>query len=110
FNEWSLTTNRLELDHGFIAVMNDNLRLYLLVDVLDSSVDNTGNTQNDFWVSFDVDHDGQITPGIDINYALDGGTRNMRYQHYIAPAQWTLLSSSTKSSLGPGFDCYTPDD
>src|SRR5207253_2942881 len=43
FNEWSLTPNRLELDHGFIAAMNDNLRLYLLVDVLDSSVDNTGN-------------------------------------------------------------------
>ena len=37
------------MDHGFVAVMNDTIRLYLLVDVLESVVNNTGANQNDFW-------------------------------------------------------------
>ena len=109
YGEWSLTPNRLEMDHGFVAAMNDNLRLYLLLDVLESNINNGGINPNDFWVTFDVNNDAQITPNVDMNYALQGGTHNMRYQHYINPAQWTLLSTSTKSSLGAGFDCYTPD-
>ncbi|MEO8132463.1 MAG: hypothetical protein ABI831_00575 [Betaproteobacteria bacterium] len=109
YGEWSLTPNRLEMDHGFLAVMNDNVRLYLLVDVPESAVSNNGNQQNDFWVTFDVDKNGVIDPAIDLNYAMNAGTHNLRYQHYLAPAQWELLSSSTKSSLGPGFDCYAAD-
>jgi hypothetical protein len=109
YGEWSLTPNRLELDHGFVAAMNDNLRLYLLLDVLESNVNNSGVNPNDFWVTFDVNNDAQITPSVDMNYAMEAGTYNMRYQHYINPAQWDFLSATTKSSLGPGFDCYTPD-
>ena len=110
YGEWSLTPNRLEMDHGFVAAMNDNLRLYLLLDVLELNVNNGGGNPNDFWVTFDVNNDAQITPSVDMNYAMAGGTQNMRFQFYINPAQWTLLSTTTKSSLGPGFDCYTPDN
>jgi hypothetical protein len=110
YNEWSMTTNRFEMDHGFALVMNDNLRLYLLVDVLESIGNNTGASQNDFSVTFDTNNDGTITPTVDLNYGLAGATRNMRYQHYLGPANWDFLSASTKSSLGPGFDCYTPDN
>ncbi|HVN55601.1 MAG TPA: hypothetical protein VMT46_14805 [Anaerolineaceae bacterium] len=106
YGEWSLTPNRYEMDHGFFLVMNDNIRLYLLVDVLESVVN---DIQNDFWVTFDVNGDG-FTPGVDLNYGLEGGTRNMRFRHYLAPANWDSLSTTTKSSLGPGFDCYTPDN
>lgn len=110
YGEWSLTPNRIEMDHGFVAVMNDYIRVYVLLDVLESNVNNSGVNPNDFWVTFDTNNDAQITPSVDINYAMEAGTYNMRYQHYIAPAQWTLLSTTTKSSLGPGFDCYTPDN
>ncbi len=110
YGEWTIGANLLRMDHGFFAAMNDNLRLYLLVDVLESNVNNTGQPQNDFWVTFDVNNDAQITPNVDLNYAMNAGTHNMRYQFYVNPAQWTFLSSTTKSSLGPGFDCYTPDN
>ena len=110
YGEWSLTPNRLEMDHGFAAAMNDNIRLYLMVDVLESNVNNTGANQNDFWVTIDTNNDQQITPAIDLNYALVDATRNMRYQHYINPAQWDFLSATTLSSLGPGFDCYSADN
>ncbi len=110
YGEWSLTPNRLEMDHGFAAVMNDNIRMYLMVDVLESNVNNTGVNQNDFWVTIDTNNDGLITPGVDLNYALVGTTRNMRYSQYINPAQWDPPSATTLSSLGPGFDCYTPDN
>ncbi len=110
YNEWNLTSNRLEMDHGFMAVMNDNLRLYVILDVLESNINNTGVNPNDFWVSFDVNNDAKITPNVDMNYAMVAGTHNMRYQMYLAPANWNFLSATTKSSLGPGFDCFTPDD
>jgi hypothetical protein len=110
YGEWSLTPNRLEMDHGFLAVMNDSVRLYLVLDILESTVNTSGvPNQNDFWVTFDRNAVGQIDPGVDLNYALEAATHNMRYQHYLAPANWDFLSASTKSSLGPGFDCYTPD-
>jgi hypothetical protein len=110
YGEWSLTPNLLEMDHGFAAVMNDNIRLYLLVDVLESVVNNTGVNENDLWVTFDTNNDKLITPLGDLNYGVVTGTHNLRYQYYINPAQWNPLVASTKSSLGPGFDCYTPDN
>jgi hypothetical protein len=113
YGEWSLAPNRLEMDHGFFAVMNDGVRLYLLLDVLESTANNANvSNQNDFWVTFDTNNNGIIDPapgGNDLNYALAEATHNMRFQHYTGPANWDFLSTSTKSSLGPGFDCYTPD-
>ena len=95
YGEWTLTLNpnRLEMDHGFMAVMNDRKRLYLVVDVLESTTNNTGANQNEFWVTFDTDKNGQINPGVDLNYALQAATPNMRYQHYINPAQWMPFPS-----------------
>ena len=110
YGEWTLGANQLEMDHGIVAAMNDNIRLYLLIDVLESRVNNLGIPQNYFMVTFDTNNDAAITPNVDMNYAMPKGTQNLRYQTYINPAQWTLLSTSTKSSLGPGFDCYTPDN
>ena len=84
YGEWSLTPNRLEMDHGFMAVMNDNIRLYLLVDVLESVVNNTGSPQNEFWVTFDTNNNGLITPVVDLNYLPVSSTHNMRSRHYVA--------------------------
>jgi hypothetical protein len=110
YGEWTLGANQLEMDHGIVAAMNDNLRLYLLIDVLESRVNNLGTPQNSFMVTFDTNNDAAITANEDMNYGMIKGTQNMRYQHYLGPAKWTSLSTSTKSSLGPGFDCYTPDN
>ncbi len=109
FGEWTIGSNLLRMDHGFFAAMNNNLRLYLLLDVLEGGTNNPAPNLNDFMVSFDVDHNAAISPGVDLNYTTAAGTQNMRYQFYNSPANWTLLSPSTKSSLGPGFDCYTSD-
>jgi hypothetical protein len=113
YGEWPITsapnTNLLYMDHGFVLAQNDNIRLYLLLDVLEANVNNPGPTLNDLMISFDVDNNAAITPAIDINYATEAGTHNLRYQFYNSPANWTLLSSSTKSGLGPGFDCFTTD-
>ena len=48
YGEWTLGANQLEMDHGIVAAMNDNLRLYLLLDVLESRVNNLGIPQNEF--------------------------------------------------------------
>ncbi len=109
YGEWSLTPNLLELDHGWVAVMNDNIRLYLLVDVLESTVDNTNPPPNEFWVSFDTNNDQLISPGLDVNYVVVS-LQNLRQQTYVAPAQWDPTLHLTKSSMGRGFDCYTPDN
>lgn len=66
----------MEFEHGFVTTRSDEVRLYVLVDVL---ADTEDDTEDGFWITFDVDRDGEITPGIDLNYRLEPETRNMRY-------------------------------
>src|SRR5947208_2752942 len=79
FGEWNLT-NKVTFTNGLITVLNDNLRLYVLLDV-------TGDTGNDagdyFWLTFDVNRDSAITANVDKNYGLNPSNGNMRYQFYL---------------------------
>ena len=105
FGEWTIS-NRIELEHGFITVLNDRTRLYILVDVLED----TGDDENDyFWLTFDVDQDGEITEDVDLNYGLHPYTGNMRYQFYLGPGTWTGLQPETFSSKARGFGCFFGD-
>lgn len=105
FGEWTIS-NRIELNHGFITVLNDRTRLYILVDVLED----TGDDENDyFWLTFDVDQDGEITEDVDLNYGLHPYTGNMRYQFYLGPGTWTGLQPETFSSKARGFGCFFGD-
>ncbi|MDY6950836.1 MAG: hypothetical protein SWE60_04945 [Thermodesulfobacteriota bacterium] len=104
--EWSVRRGATySLDHGFMAVYNDAVRLYILVDVLeDTTEDNPGDN---FGLTFDVDGDGLITEGVDLNYSLIPGTHNMRYAHYLGPGELTpLVPGPIRSSLGAGFGCF----
>ncbi|MDY6838852.1 MAG: hypothetical protein SWH78_12865 [Thermodesulfobacteriota bacterium] len=103
--EWDMRSEtRYALDHGFISVCNDATRLYILVDVLDDTGDDPGD---DFWLTFDVNGDGVITEGVDLNYSQVPGTHNMRYAHYADPAVLTpLVPGPIRSSLGAGFGCF----
>lgn len=108
--EWP-EASRIKFGHGFISVVNDGLRLYVLVDVLDDSTNDTPNAQmpDYFWLTFDTNGDGLITPNTDLNYSTVSGQHNIRYQYYTGPSSWTGLQSTTRSSLGANFSCFWAD-
>ncbi len=105
FGEWQIS-NQIPFGHGFVTVLNDSTRLYILVDVLDDTAE---DAQDFFLLTFDVDRDGQITPNVDLNYGTMAGTDNMRFQFYLGPGSWTGLQPQTLSSETRGFDCFFGD-
>ena len=108
FGEWQIS-NRIPFDHGFITFLNDSIRLYILVDVLDDTIRDDTAPQDVFRLTFDVDRDGEITPDVDLNYREDSTTGNMRYQFYQGPASLNGLQPDTWSSMGRGFGCFAGD-
>jgi hypothetical protein len=105
--EWPLA-NSLKFQYGQITLTNDGHRLYVLLNVLDDLIEDIRNTEY-FYLTFDVDRDGLITPDVDLNYSLVPATGNMRYQYYKGPNQWTGLQPETYSSKARGFGCYFGD-
>lgn len=99
---------RLEFDHGFISVLNDDIRLYILVDVLDDTV-NDPPSGDYFGLTFDVNRDGNITPDVDLHYLLVDAY-NMRYMPYAGPDSLSgILPTHMWSSLAAGFGCFSGD-
>ena len=107
YGEWNLA-NKIPFDNGFISVVNDNIRLYVLLDVLGETVNNPIDSDF-FWVTFDKDRDGAIDANADLNYGTAARTNNMRYQFYTGPNTWTGLQPDTYSSRGRGFGCFWSD-
>lgn len=107
FGEWQLGNN-IPFENGFISVVNDSIRLYVLIDLLDDTGDDTRDPDY-FWLSFDVNKDGAINPNVDINYGTDPSTGNMRFQYYLGPGSWTGLQAQTYSSKARGFGCFFAD-
>jgi hypothetical protein len=123
WGEWD-TTNKVEFDHGFMTVLNDWTRLYILVDVLGDATDDPrspGSSGDYFWLTFDTDEDGDITYD-DLSYRLEGGAYNMVYRHYSAPGVlWPdpryVVHGGTdsdyheyiRSSVAAGFGCFLGD-
>ncbi len=54
---------------GFILVKNDADFLYLALDLVNDNGNSPG-VGDYFWLSFDVDRSGSITPNFDINYGI----------------------------------------
>lgn len=105
FGEWNIS-NQFAFEHGFVTILNDRTRLYVLLDVLDdTSRDDKGDY---YYLSFDVNKDGQITENVDLNYGPLSNS-NMRYQYYLGPGEWTFLQPDTRSSRGVGFGCFFAD-
>ncbi len=109
--EWNYST-KLTLPHGFISVVNDSTRLYLLIDMTAQTINDSGDY---FRVTFDTNRNGIIdpgtlnSPGVDMNYGYNSGTRNMRYQYYLSAGTWTGTYSSTYSAESIGYGCYVAD-
>jgi len=105
FGEWNLSS-KVNFENGFMVAMNDGIRLYVLLDLLYDGVNDAGDY---FWITFDVDDDGQIDANLDLNYGLHPANGNMRYQYYLGPDSWTGLQASTRSSKAKGFGCFFGD-
>ena len=106
--EWDIS-NQIPFENGFLTVRNDAFRLYILLDVLYDTVDNTGAAPDYFWVAFDKNQDKAITPDVDLMYNLTTTTGNIRYQWFTGPNSWTGLQPATRSARGRSFGCFIPD-
>ncbi|MFN2198489.1 MAG: hypothetical protein ACK2UW_20375, partial [Anaerolineales bacterium] len=102
FGEWSNAAT-IPFNHGYLTVVNDGIRLYVLINV---TGDTSDSSTDYFWLSFDNDNNHAITANVDKNYATSPSTGNMRYQYYLGPSTWTGLQPNTYSSRGTGFGCF----
>ena len=108
------TSAGFDLPHGRLSVVNDAARLYLRLNM-------TGDRTNDpawgnggggdfFWVTFDVNGDGLITPNVDRNYGLAPSQPHMLFSYYLGAHQFTPVQSGLiGSSWAPGFGCFIGD-
>lgn len=106
FNEWNMSV-KAPFNHGFMTVKNDAVRLYVLLDVTGDTTYEPG--KDFFWLTVDVNRNGAIDSNTDLNYGLQPGTQNMRYQYYMGPGTWTGLQPKTYSSRAQGFGCFFSD-
>ncbi|MCX7681849.1 MAG: hypothetical protein N2508_07795 [Anaerolineae bacterium] len=104
--EWNLSS-KVNFENGFMVAANDGIRLYVLLDLLYDNGNDAGNGDY-FWITFDVDEDGQIDANLDLNYGL-APNGNMRYQYYLGPGSRTPLQPATRSSKAKGFGCFLGD-
>ena len=91
WGEWDLS-RRADFDLGSVAVHNDDRRVYFLIDTALEDED----PADYFWLTFDVDRDGKITPGVDVNYVFLSETGEIRPQYYLGPGEWTGLLPETR--------------
>lgn len=101
-----------QAENGYLAFKHDNYRLYLLINSLVDNGDDPfslgGGDQ--FWLVFDIDGNGSITPGIDRRYRLESGTGNLRYDYFSADGlQFSPLEPDTRSARAEGFGCFFAD-
>ena len=110
--EWDDAT-RFQLANGHVAFVHDRDRLYVLINMLgDDGNDPFGAGGGDqFWLAFDVDEDGRVTPDVDLRYRLESGTGNLRYQTWCdgCPLGFNPPAARTLSARGEGFGCFFDD-
>jgi hypothetical protein len=110
--EWT-SANRLDLDNGFMKFIHDRGRLYVLIDMLGDSVDDAfrAGGGDQFWLLFDVDRDGVITPDVDLRYRLQSVTGHLRYETFCDGCLFGFNppAAQTYSSRAEGFGCFIED-
>jgi len=106
FGEWSLA-ERISIPHGYISFFHDNIRLYILLNLLE---DTTFDFEDSFSLTFDANQDSVIDSNLDKNYELVTiGESSMRYKFYTGPDSFSSFIPKTFSSLGSGFGCFYAD-
>ena len=95
---------QMPIPGGFVWAKNDALFAYIAFDL-------TGDTNNDagtgdyFWLSFDKDRNGAITPSVDLNYgAYPGQPNKLGHQLYLGANTWTGLYNDTISQCRIAFE------
>jgi len=110
--EWD-AARRLDIENGFLAFAHDRRRLYVLIDMLADDGDDPfrAGGGDQFWLTFDVDRDGAITPGVDRRYRPQSGTGNLRYETFCDDCLFDFdpPASQTYSARGEGFGCFLAD-
>jgi hypothetical protein len=107
--EWQATSaNRLDFEQGSLSVMDDGLRLYLLLNLLDDPGDDSLAAGDQFEISVDLNQDGALTPYVDINYRIRPSDQQLVWERYTAPGTFSEEQEAL-SSYARGFDCYFDD-
>ncbi|MGD8857308.1 MAG: LamG domain-containing protein, partial [Chloroflexota bacterium] len=105
--EWDYG-KQANFNHGFLSARSDESRLYILLDVLDDTGQDSPGLDN-FWLSFDVWKNGQIDAGFDLNFRLDG-SGDMILEEYSGPNNFAPRNSTNlRSAYGAGFGCFLAD-
>ena len=97
--------NQMTIPAGFMWVKNDAIFAYIALDLVNDRNNDPG-TGDYFWLSFDKDRNGAITPNVDVNYGVYPGQPNkLGRQFYLGPNVWTgLLNEVSASNCKINFD------
>jgi len=104
----------LWLPFGHVIFRHNEQRLELLLNITSDTVDDAliDGGSDQFWLLFDVDHDGIITEGVDRRYLLEPGTGNLRSQIFAEPGASEQFNPmrETMSARAEGFGCFVEDE
>ena len=95
---------QMPIPGGFIMAKNDNQYLYLALD-LTADTGNDAGVNDYFWLSFDLNADGVITPRRDTNYGIWPTLPiKLARQYFLGGGVWTtILPETSTSSVSRGF-------
>lgn len=101
--EWT-GAGTLPMPGGFLFAKNDATCLYLALDLVNDNGNSPG-VGDYFWLSFDVDRSGSITPNFDINYGIYPSLPiKIGKQFYVGPGTWTgILPTPSLAAAQQGF-------
>ncbi|MFC1778550.1 hypothetical protein ACFL3I_14650, partial [Pseudomonadota bacterium] len=105
--EWDYA-QRISMGSGFFTARSDDTRLYILLDLMADTVnDSLGN--DNFWLSFDIWDDQKIDPGWDLNFRLDS-SGDFIFEEYSGPNSFSPRNSvNMRSAYAAGFGCNLQD-
>lgn len=102
--EWDFS-QIVSLQHGFVAAQSDATHLYLLINMIE---DPTPDGSDGYSISFDVNGDGEVTPGVDVNVYSQPETGNLRRRFYDTEG-FLPDEQDYRSSRARGFSCSVDD-
>ena len=104
--EWKAIGQRFKLQNGWVAFLNDDSTLYLMINLTqdygDDSPKRTAPWGDFISLSFDVDRNRSITPNVDVAYGLYPGSYRAGIQYYLRAGARTGLQP-TRSKVAAGF-------
>jgi hypothetical protein len=96
---------QMAIPGGFMWAKNDAQFAYIAFDIT-ADTNNDPGTGDYFWLTFDKDRNGAITPNVDVNYSVYPGQPNkLGRQYYLGPGTWTgLLNEPSPSECRIAFE------